>query len=217
MGEEVLGSGGRLLRGRRKGKMRKVMHVLGLLRNCGWWVDTWSCTSGTSGAHWIFNSSVGNMFSFGSFFRKTNLLTFSCIVLCAGNCFPASYGKTAAGFHDTSVKDGSLASRCIFREHQLIVTLIPCFILETSTRYISVCALQKQMLRSSLCCPNNSCFFFVEMFWKNLQRKSWWKNCMSIHTCSYVGDWWEGLIYLDLCFLEVVSWKKLNGFSVRCC
>lgn len=84
---------------------------------------------------------------------KTNLLTFGCIVLCAGNCFPASYGKTAAGFHDTSVKDGSLASRCIFREHQLIVTLIPRFILETRTRYISVYALQKQMLRSSLCCP----------------------------------------------------------------
>lgn len=69
----------------------------------------------------------------GVFFRKTNLLTFSCIVLCAGNCFPAPYGKTAAGFHDTSVKDGSLASRCIFREHQLSVILIPLFKNETST------------------------------------------------------------------------------------
>lgn len=141
-------------RERRKGKMRKVMHVLGLFWNCGWWVDTWwLCISGTSGARWILNSSTGSMFSFGSFFRKTNPLTSSCIVLCAGNCFPASCGKTAAGFHDTSVEDGSLASRCIFREHQLIVILIPCFILETSTRYISECALQKQMLRSSLCCP----------------------------------------------------------------
>lgn len=134
MGEEVLEVGGSVLRGRRKWKMRKLMHVLGLLWNCGWWVDTWwSWTRRTSGAHWIFNSIVGSMFSFGSFFRKTNLLTFSCIVLCAGNCFPAPYGKTAAGFHDTSVKDGSLASRCIFREHQLSVILIPLFKNETST------------------------------------------------------------------------------------
>lgn len=204
MGEEVLGTGrgGQLCwEGGEKGRWRKVMHVLGLLWNCGWWVDTqWSRTSRTPGAHWIFNSSIGNMFSFGSFFRKTNLLTFSCIVLCAGNCFPASYGKTAAGFHDTSVKDRSLASRYIFREHQLIVTLIPCFILETSTRYILVMCIAK-----TNAAPNRSCFFFVEMFWKNLQRKNWWKNCTSIHTCSYVGDWWEGLIFRPL-----FSWGQLE-------
>lgn len=82
--------------------------------------------------------ALGACSHLGVFFRKTNLLTFSCIVLCAGNCFPASCGKTAAGFHDTSVEDGSLATRCIFREHQLIVILIPCFIPETNTRYISV-------------------------------------------------------------------------------
>lgn len=58
-------------RERRKGKMREVMHVLGLLWDCGWWVNTWwSCISGTCGACWILNSSIGSMFSFGSFFQE---------------------------------------------------------------------------------------------------------------------------------------------------
>lgn len=207
-----------MLRGRRKGKMRKVMQILGLLWNCGWWVDTWwSSTHRTSGARRIFNSSIGNMFSLGRSFRKTNLLTFSCIVLCAGNCFPAPYGKTAAGFHDTSAKDGSLASRCIFREHQLYCNFNSSF-QEWNEHMQHLCVhCKNKCWELPFTVPNNSCFFFVEMFWKNLQRKSWWKNCTSIHTCTYVGDWWEGLIYLDLCFLEVVSWKKLDGFSVRCC
>lgn len=161
--------------------------------------------------------ALGACSHWGVFSGKTNLLTSSCIVLWAGNCFPASCGKTAAGFHDTSVEDGSLATRCIFREHQLIETLIPCFIPETSTVTSQYAHCKNKCWEALFAAPNNSCFFFVEMFWKNLQRRSWWKNCTSTHTCSYVGDWWEGLIYLDLCFLEVVSWKKLNGFSVRCC
>lgn len=140
VGEEMLGGEGNNCWGRKKqgkeekGRWGEVMHVLGFLWNGGWWVSAWwSCVSGTRGACWILNSSTGSMSSLGSSFRKTDLLTFSCVVLCAGNCFPASCGKTAAGFHDTSVEDGSLATRCIFREHQLIVTLIPCFIPETST------------------------------------------------------------------------------------
>lgn len=104
------------------------------------------------GARRIFNSSAGSMCSLGRALRKTNPLTLSCGGLCAGNCFPASCGKTAAGCRDTSVQDGSLASGCSLRERQLVVTSTPGFSLGASA-LTSGRVLQEQVLRAPLCCP----------------------------------------------------------------